>query len=772
MAPNVSVPASGMESDRTDVKYGNSVNVLYGSMRGALPVYPNGDYGRRREVYARLSLANILRHITVDELLMDALRKRFFSTSTSEFSKKELELWMPQDSVFRVVIHHGAFLHRREAMEKSRRWKFIMRVTFCPVDNGGSKQFHTFICSLVQLPPRWSFISGIYFIIVIYEWILMISIEKFGRSVLLITIMAKNDQKLKKVEMKETVVCLLGSVACSDVTMILAAPWMMGYDYLGETHAKKLHAHIIIMGFQQEELYLRKLVTFCAISNPPSINYARRIFDHIEYPSTFIYNTMIRGYATSEDPDIAVNLYNQMVNQGIPADKYTFPFLLKACSNLPSLPKGEETHCRVIKQGFNHDVFVQNSLIHLYGCNSKIRLAQRIFDGMSGRDIASWTSLLSCCAAFGSVEEARRLFDHMPQRSVVSFSAMIAGYVQHGQYKEALCLFRDLQLANLEPNDSILVSVLCACSNLGALDSGKWIHSYIQQQKGKDLDSRITTALIDMYCKCGSIENAIPIFFSAEEKHVGEWTAMISGLGVQGYGEKSINLFEKMIKSGVKPNIVTFVALLSACTHAGLVEDGVKYFERMEREFGMTPTVEHYGCLIDLLGRGGFIEEAMEVVRRMPMEPNAAIWGAIFNACRVHKNVRVGELAAQKLINKEPWNGAVYMALMSLYAGLGRGRDVERVKKSMHEAACRKNPGCSLVEANGACHEFVAYDQSHPKVLEVCVALGRLFPERFCYLGLFPSICSLWESSRWVSHIGSVLSGDHCMNAVRVQKGD
>ncbi|XP_068663080.1 pentatricopeptide repeat-containing protein At5g66520-like [Aristolochia californica] len=478
------------------------------------------------------------------------------------------------------------------------------------------------------------------------------------------------------------------------------------------------------MGLQQEELYLRKLITFFAISHPPSINYALLIFDRIEHPSTFICNTMIRGYATSKDPVIAVNLYNQMVKQSIPADKYTYTFLLKACSNLPSLPKGEETHCRVVKHGFNYDVFVQNSLVHLYGCNSKIGIAWRVFDGMPERDVGSWTTLVSCCARFGSIEEARGLFDDMPQRSVVSFSCMIAGYVHRGKYKEALCLFRDLQLANLEPNNAILTSVLCACSNLGALESGKWIHSYIQQ-KGKKLDSRVTTALIDMYCKCGSVENAVTIFASAKEKHIGEWTAMISGLGMQGYGEKSIILFEEMIKSGIKPNVVSFVALLSACTHAGLVEDGLKYFERMESEFGIKPTIEHYGCVIDLLGRGGLIEEAMEVVRRMPMEANAAIWGAIFNACRVYKIVQVGELAAQKLINQEPRNGAVYMALMSLYAEVGRGSDVERVKKDMHEAACRRNPGCSLIEVNGSCHEFVAYDNSHPGVLKVSEILGK-----------------------------------------------
>ncbi|KAJ4969088.1 hypothetical protein NE237_015789 [Protea cynaroides] len=495
--------------------------------------------------------------------------------------------------------------------------------------------------------------------------------------------------------------------------------------------AKQLHAHIIIAGHQLlKEHYLRDLITFFAISNPSSLNYDRISFSNIITPSTFIYNTVIRAYTSSSDPRQALHLYNQMRREGAPPDKYTFPFLLKACSILPHLFKGKETHCQIIKLGFHSNVFVQNTLIQLYGCNAMIELAHRVFQEMGfNRDIVSWTTLVNCLANFSSIESARKLFDKMPSRSIVSYSAMIAGYVRVGRFKEALELFRDSQMAALEPNDSTIMSVLCACANLGALNLGRWIHSYICNRKGWIIDTRINTALIDMYFKCGSIENAVQVFLGTQEKLVGEWTAMISGMALHGLGHRSVELFEEMHRSGVKPTVVTFVALLSGCTHAGLVNEGLEYFERMKGEFRIEPTIEHFGCVVDLLGRAGQIERALQFIQEMPMEANVAIWGAILTACRVHKNVEVAELAAGRLVSEQPWNRALYVALMSLYRETERWDSVEKVKQEMKEIGCRKTPGCSLVEVNGVCYEFVAGDKSQPWVLELCFHLGTLVME-------------------------------------------
>ncbi|KAK6915690.1 E motif [Dillenia turbinata] len=493
--------------------------------------------------------------------------------------------------------------------------------------------------------------------------------------------------------------------------------------------AKKLHAYIITSGLHQVDHYLKKLITFFAITDPSSLDYARLLFNTIRSPSTFICNTMIRAYTLSSDPLQCLFLFAQMHQKGPPPDNYTYPFLFKACSLLSDLSRGMEIHSASLKQGFDSDLYVQNSLIHLYGSNNRIECARKVFDQMGYRDIASWTTLMACYANFHSIESARAMFDEMPERSVVTYSAMIAGYVRRNCFKEALGLFQDLLAAKMEPTDSTIMGALTACASLGDLDMGRWIYSYIRQMNNKEFDSRITTALIDLFFKCGSIESALQVFRGAKEKLVGEWTALLSGLAIHGLGEQLIGAFEDMVSSGVRPNSVTFVALLSGCTHSGLVKEGLTYFGRMKREFGVEPKIEHFGCVVDLLGRAGLINEATQIIREMPFEPNAAIWGALLNACRVYKNVEVGEIAAKWLITHESQDGATYMVLLGLYRDAERWGDVEKVKAEIKKFGCSKSPGCSLIEVNGGCHEFVAEDKSQPSALELCKSLGDAIRE-------------------------------------------
>ncbi|KAF8392708.1 hypothetical protein HHK36_023057 [Tetracentron sinense] len=405
--------------------------------------------------------------------------------------------------------------------------------------------------------------------------------------------------------------------------------------------------------------------------------------------------------------------HREPINLHLQNHDQSLRFKLRSSSSLPSLHPiaqtwsptqqlhllgdlriGDEVHSRAIKHGFESNIFVQNSLIHLYDSNAKIKMASRIFGEMGHRDVATWTTLVACYVNFASIETARYLFDKMPKRSVVSYSAMIACYFRHSQFKEALELFRELQIANMEPNDYKIMSVLCACANLGALDMGRWIHSYIHEKKENRFVSQITTALIDMYFKCGSKKNVLYVFSGSMEKNVGEWTAMISGMSMQ-----------------------------------GLASEGLRYFERMKPDFGIEPTVEPFGCVIDLLGRGGFIDQATQFIQEMPFEANAAIWGALLNACRVHKIVEVGELAARWLIRDEPSNGAVYMILMGLYREVGKWDDVEKVKREMKIVGCKKSPGCSLIEVNGVCYEFVVGGKWHPCALQMCLNLGELVME-------------------------------------------
>ncbi|XP_026430552.1 pentatricopeptide repeat-containing protein At5g66520-like [Papaver somniferum] len=291
-----------------------------------------------------------------------------------------------------------------------------------------------------------------------------------------------------------------------------------------------------------------------------------------------------------------------------------------SCSVLGVISKGEETHCQAVKHGFDIDIFVQSSLIHFHRSNDKFSFACKLFDEILERDVATWTTLLSCYANHGSTGTACELSKEMPEKGVVSFSAMITGYVRKGRFNKALELFRELQIQGLEPNDSTVMGVISASADLGSLDTSKWIHSYIRNKNGNRFDSRINTALIGMYFKCGSVEDGVFFFKGVKEKLVGERTTMISGITMHGFGERSVELFENMVESRVKPNAITFFGLLSGCTHAGLVKEGLMYFKRIKSEFGIEPTVEHFGCVVDFLGRAGLIAQEVDFVNNMPLK--------------------------------------------------------------------------------------------------------------------------------------------------------
>ncbi|CAN6467991.1 unnamed protein product [Victoria cruziana] len=491
---------------------------------------------------------------------------------------------------------------------------------------------------------------------------------------------------------------------------------------------RQLHARILTMGLFQLEVFLRKIITFCAVTDPCSIEYGRKVLAQIDCPSTYIWNTMIRGYASSPQPLKGIDVYNQMLRRGASPDAYTYPFLLKACSNSLSVRKSREIHCRAVKTGFDSNLYVKNSLLHAYGVAGEIRDAHRLFDEISEPDVASSTTLLSVYVNSLDVGKARKLFDEMPERNVVTWSAMIAGYVQASCYEEAVGLFREMQVKGIEPNDATLVSLISACAHLGSLEQGRWIHSYMQNNN-RTLDTRLNTALIDMYCKCGSTERAILVFKLARDRDVTVWTSLISGLASHGFGTTAAELFEEMQRSRVAPNDLTLVAVLSACTHAGLVQKGLSIFKRMRSEFCIEPKIQHYGCIVDLLGRAGLVMEALDLIESMPMKPNVAVWGALFSACRIHGHAKLGEQVASKLLTDEPQNGALYMALMNMYNETGRVDEAEKVKIRMKENSCKKNPGCSVIEVNGTCTEFIVGDLSHPQALRVCSNLGRLVQE-------------------------------------------
>lgn len=414
----------------------------------------------------------------------------------------------------------------------------------------------------------------------------------------------------------------------------------------------------------------------------------------------------------------ALWLYKQMGFSGFLPNNYTFSFVFRACVELSDGLLGVSCHCQVVKLGWESYDFVQNGLIHMYAVCGCVSSARKLFDSSLNRDVITWTAMINGYVKCGEIKVARELFDEMPVKNAVAWSAMINGYAQVGLFKEGLDLFNDMQLEGVRPNHAGIVGALSACGFLGALDQGKWIHAYVDRHK-MELDLVLGTALIDMYSKCGCMEAACCVFDEMPHRDVYAFTSLISGLANHGQSVASFDLLTRMQREGVRPNEVTFICILSTCSRIGLVEEGLKMFESMSGVYGIEPGVEHYGCLVDLLGRAGMLEQAKKVVRGMPMEPDSYVLGALLNACRVHGDVELGEEMVNGLVEKSLDHGGVHVLLSNIFASLDQWVDVEKVRKGMVEKSVKKVPGCSLIEVDGIAYEFIAGDRSHELMDEI-----------------------------------------------------
>nr|XP_010936370.3 pentatricopeptide repeat-containing protein At1g08070, chloroplastic [Elaeis guineensis] len=363
----------------------------------------------------------------------------------------------------------------------------------------------------------------------------------------------------------------------------------------------------------------------------------------------------------------------------ISPDLFTFPPLLKSLAQL-SLPcLGIPIHACIVKLGFGSDVYTNTALVNVY-------------------------------CTFTRVDGARKLFDEMPNRNSVSWNAMITGYVHNRRFREAHELFSEMLASGVELSEVTMVCALSACAHLGALNQGLWIHNYIRNH-GLRLNVFVGTALIDMYMKCGVVDEALKVFRAMRVKNVFSWNSLMSGFAMNGRGEVAMEAFDMMVKENIKPDGVTFLALLGACCHQGCVGEGRKLFADMEREFGVRPRMEHYGCMVDLLSRAGFLEEAYELVKTMPIEADAVIWRALLGGCRIHGNTQLGELAIEKLLELEPGSGENYVLLSNVLARDRRWSEVGKVREVMSQRGIRKAPGCSSIEIDNVVYEFVVTTQ-------------------------------------------------------------
>lgn len=447
---------------------------------------------------------------------------------------------------------------------------------------------------------------------------------------------------------------------------------------------KQIQAQILKYGLLWDPFVAGNLVATCALSDWGSMEYACSIFRCIDEPVSFVFNTMIRGYVKDMNWGQALLLYHEMLESGVEPDNFTYPLLLKACARLSALEEGMLIHGHTFKFGLQDDLFVQNSLINMYGKCANLELSCAVFDQIVDKSDASW-------------------------------SALIAVHASLGKWLECLMLFGDMNREGCcRPEETILVSVLSACTHLGALDLGRCTHgSLLRNISG--LNVIVETSLIDMYVKCGCLEKGLCLFHKMAKKNQLSYSVMISGLAMHGHGGKALEVFSEKLKEGLVPDDIVYVGVLSACSHAGLVDEGLQFFNRMKVEHGIEPTVKHYGCLVDLLGRAGMLNEAFELIKSMPIKPNDVIWRSLLSACRVHDNLEIGDIAAKNLLQLNSQNPGDYVVLSNMYARAQKWNEFARIRTEMASKGLIQNPGFSMVEVQRKVYKFVSQDMSYPQ---------------------------------------------------------
>ncbi|EXB38558.1 hypothetical protein L484_008586 [Morus notabilis] len=497
----------------------------------------------------------------------------------------------------------------------------------------------------------------------------------------------------------------------------------------------QIHAQILTKSFSQTNSLLAKLlylyVSYGYIKDALSVS------ENIDNPSTTSWNQIIRAHGRSETPKRSVECFNRMAETEAKPDGYTFSYLLSACARSGLFREGEQIHGKVLANGYCSNVFVGSNLVNLYAVGEGgglVECARRAFDDLREKNVVSWNSLLKGYFRCGDVDAAREVFVEMPERNVVSWTTMVAGCVKHGRCRQALSLFHYMRKTRVELDQVALIAALSACADLGDLRLGRWIHWYIEEVLSVESESLLVSlnnALIHMYASCSAIDEAHKVFKNMLNRSIVSWTTIINGLAKQGRGEEALRFFQRMLCSGgsdVRPDDITFIGVLCACSHAGLVNEGRNLFTYMTETLGITPRIEHYGCMVDLFSRAGFLDEAHRVIETMPMKPNDAIWGALLGGCRLHKNSELASQVAQKLILQlNPDQAAGYLVLLSnVYAAAKRWIDVAFVRRKMVEMGVRKPRGRSWIQINGVVHGFVAGDTDHMHTSSIYKMLAEI----------------------------------------------
>lgn len=459
---------------------------------------------------------------------------------------------------------------------------------------------------------------------------------------------------------------------------------------------------------------------------------ARELLDGMTERVEVAWNAMISGYVHHGHYEAAFEMFRKMHSRTIPKDEYTYTSIISASSNAGLFKYGRQLHAYILRTmvqpSMDFVLSVNNALVTLYSKFGKMVEAREIFNKIPTKDIVSWNSILSGYINVGQIEEAKSIFRDMPEKNLLTWTVMISGLAQNGFAEDGLKLFNQMKTEGLEPCDYSYAGAITSCAVLGSLENGRQLHSQLIQL-GHNSSLSVGNALITMYARCGLVESANFVFLTMPYVDSVSWNAMIAALAQHGHGVQAIQLYERMLKEDILPDRITFLTILSACSHAGLIKEGRHYFDTMYSCYGITPGEDHYARMVDLLCRAGMFSEAKSVIESMPFEPGAPIWEALLAGCRIHGNMDLGIQAAERLFELMPQHDGTYILLSNMYATLGQWDDVARVRKLMRQRGVKKEPGCSWIEVENMVHVFLVDDAVHPEVQAVYRYLEQLVLE-------------------------------------------
>lgn len=458
------------------------------------------------------------------------------------------------------------------------------------------------------------------------------------------------------------------------------------------------HAQLQVLGLSQDPFLLRKLVYMYALSSFKNLDHATTLVYYSHDPPHVAWNMLIRGYASSHSPVKSIWVFNEMRCRGVKSTKLTFPFLFKSCAMAVALREGKQVQAEVVKCGLDSDVYVQNTLINFYACCKKILEAKQVFDEMSERTVVSWNSVIDAC-------------------------------VENLWFKDGVGYFLKMRDCGFEPDETTMVVMLSACAELGNLSLGRWVHSQVIV-RGMVLNCQLGTALVDMYAKSGAVGYAKFVFHRMEERNVWTWSAMILGLALHGFAEEALALFPKMNDyPSITPNYVTYLGVLCACSHVGLVNEGYQYFQDMEQVHGIKPMMMHYGAMVDILCRAGHLKEAYDFICGMPIVADAIVWRTLLSACTIHDvydHKGIAHKVRKRLLQLEPRRGGNFVILANMYAEVGMWENAENTRRAMKDKGLKKMAGESCVELGGSMYSFYSGYNSLQELMMVYLLLDGL----------------------------------------------